>query len=89
MILLLSAVVEVNRSAQREQNVWRKLGRRESPVCEFSVFEGVCSVAQSFRSPPAGKVNQSLHQHHPGAHEGSDGARITCCVFKLPWASTC
>lgn len=44
MILLLSAFVKVNRSAQREQNVWRKRGRKESPVCEFSGFEGACSA---------------------------------------------
>lgn len=51
MILLPSAFVRVNRSAQREQNVWRKRGRTESPVCELSVFEGVCSALDPGECP--------------------------------------
>lgn len=51
MILLLSAFVKVNRRAQREQNVWRKWGRAESPGCELSVFEGVCSALDPGECP--------------------------------------
>lgn len=61
MILLLSAFVKVNRGAQREQNVWREWGRAESPVCEFSVFEGVCSALGAGECPA-----QSFSHHQQG-----------------------